>query len=219
MARMSKLKAKYRENRLQQQVLRSQMTPHFIFNALASIQQMIHKKETKEAAFYLGKFASIARLVLEYSREESIPLDKELEVLQSYIELEKLCSGNHFEYKINIANDMETEFIQIPPMAIQPFVENAIKHGLQEKIENGLLQLSFEDLDDILKVVIEDNGVGIELAQQQARKRQRSMAMEIFEMRRKLMQKRYKKKLSIRFIDLSSEGKTGTRVIIHLPVL
>ena len=218
MARMSKLKAEYRENQLHQQLLRSQMNPHFIFNALASIQQMIQNQQTKEASFYLGKFASIARLVLEYSKEESIPLEKELEVLRSYIELEKLHSGSHFDYKINYADDLETEFIQIPPMAIQPFVENAIKHGLKEKEEGGMLLLSFEDQGDVLKVVIEDNGIGIEHFRQHVRMH-RSMAMEIFEMRRKLMQKRYKKKLVIRFVDLSREGKTGTRVIIHLPVL
>jgi len=218
-ARMSKLKAEYRENQLQQQVLRSQMNPHFIFNALASIQQMIQNQETKAAAFYLGKFASIARLILEYSREESIPLEKELEVLQSYIELEKLRSGNHFEYIINFAHELETEFIRIPPAAIQPFVENAIKHGLKEKQEGGLLQLSFEDQGEVLEVVIEDNGIGIEQAQNKTGKQHKSMAMAIFEERRRLMQKRYKKKLSVRFLDLNREGKTGTRVIIHLPVL
>ncbi len=219
MARMNKLKAEFRENKLQQQLLRSQMNPHFIFNALASIQEMIHDQKTKEAAFYLGKFASITRLVLEYSREESIPLEKELEILQSYIELEKLHSGNHFEYKISLDDDLETEFIRIPPMAIQPFVENAIKHGLRQKEETGFLHLTIEDRGDVLKVIIEDNGVGIEQARQQVRKRHRSLAMEIFEMRRTLMQKRYKKKLIIRFVDLKREGKTGTRVIIHLPIL
>lgn len=217
-ARMTRLKNEFRENKLQQQLLRSQMNPHFIFNALASIQQMIQNRKMKDAGFYLGRFASITRLVLEYSKEESIPLEKELEILQSYIELEKLRSGNHFEYKINFDKDLETEFIRIPPMAIQPFVENAIKHGLNEKEEGGLLKLSLEDMGDVLKVIIEDNGVGIEHARQ-SRKQHRSMAMEIFERRRQLMQRRYKKKLVIRFIDLSHEGKTGTRVIIHLPIL
>jgi len=219
MARMNKLKSEFRENQLQQQLLRSQMNPHFIFNALASIQQMIQQHKTKDASFYLGKFASITRLVLEYSKEESIPLEKELEALQSYIELEKLRSGNHFDYKINFAPDLETEFIRIPPMAIQIFVENAIKHGLREKKDGGILQLTFEDQGDVIEVVIEDNGIGINSAVKQVRKQHRSMAMEIFEMRRVLMQKRYKKKLYIRFVDLSNEGKTGTRVIIHLPVL
>ncbi len=218
-ARMVRLKTQLRENNLQQQLLRSQMNPHFIFNALSSIRNMIRTQKTKEADFYLGEFASITRLVLEYSREESIPLEKELKVLQSYIELEKLRLENHFEYKINLADDLDTEFIRIPPMAIQPFVENAIKHGLKEKEEKGLLQLTIEDMGDVLKVVIEDNGIGIEHSQQKVHKQHRSLAMEIFEMRRMLMQKRYKKKLYIRFIDLKREGKSGTRVIMHLPIL
>ena len=217
-ARMNKLKAEFRENKLQQQLLLSQMNPHFIFNALASIQEMIRNNKTKEASFYLGKFASIARLVLEYSREDSIPLESEVEMLHSYIELERLRSGNRFSYQINIPDDLETEFIRIPSMLIQPFVENAIKHGLREKKEKGTLHLSFEDLGDVLKVVIEDNGVGIEHAPA-TKKRHRSMAMEIFEMRRQLLQKRFKKKLIVRFVDLSREGKTGTRVVIHLPIL
>ena len=218
LVRLNSLKAKYRENKLQQQQLRWQMNPHFIFNALASIQQMIQNGKTKDAAFYLGEFASITRLVLEYSREENIPLEKEMNMLQSYIELERLRSGNHFDYKFNFDPDLETAFIRIPPMAIQPFVENAIKHGLSEKEEKGLLQLSFEDQGNVLKVVIEDNGIGIENAWRK-RKQHRSMAMEIFEARRRLMQKRYKKKLAIRFLDLRNEGKTGTRVVIYLPIL
>ena len=219
LARMNKLKAEFRENKLRQQLLRSQMNPHFIFNALASIQQMIQNRKTKIASFYLDKFASITRLVLEYSKEESIPLEKELEILQSYIELEKLRSGDHFEFKINFAKDLETEFIRIPPMAIQPFVENAIKHGLRKREEAGILQLSFKDKGDVLEVIIEDNGIGINNLVKHDSKQHRSMAMEIFEMRRTLMQKRYKRKLTIRFTDLSSEGKTGTRVRINLPIL
>jgi len=104
-------------------------------------------------------------------------------------------------------------------MSIQPFVENAIKHGLKDKETGGLLQLFFEDLGDVLKVTIEDNGPGIYQMRQQLREQHKSMALDIFDKRRNLLQKRYKRKLSIRFIDLRAEGKSGTRVIIHLPVL
>ncbi len=219
MARLNRMRAEYRENLLKQQLLRSQMNPHFIFNALASIQQMIQEGKTQKASFYLQRFASIARLVLEYSREESIPLDKEIEVLTSYIELEKLRYGDRFRYTLHLPEDLETEFIRIPPMSIQPFVENAIKHGLKDKETGGLLQLFFEDLGDVLKVTIEDNGPGIYQMRQQLREQHKSMALDIFDKRRNLLQKRYKRKLSIRFIDLRAEGKSGTRVIIHLPVL
>ncbi len=217
--RLNKLKAEYRVAMLEQQLLRSQMNPHFIFNAMASIQEMINSGKTKDASFYLTKFSSITRTVLEYSKEESIPLYKELEMLESYIELEKLRSGGHFDYQTDFGEDLDTEFINIPPMAIQPFVENAIKHGLMQKEEKGMLLLSFNDLGDILEVTVEDNGLGINFAKQQNRKNHRSMAMEIFEMRRQLMQKRYKKKFEIRFTDLSEEGETGTRVTIHLPII
>lgn len=218
MARMNKLKSEYRENQIQQQLLRSQMNPHFIFNALSSIRQMIQDNKTKEASFYLSRFASIARWVLEYSREESIPLDKEIEILRSYIELEKLRYDS-FDYHFILPDDLEAEFIRIPPMAIQPFVENAIKHGLKDKETGGLLKLIFKDEGDVLEVMIEDNGAGIEQIEHTPRYEHKSMALDIFDKRRNLLQKRYKRKLSIRFINLRSEGKSGTRIIIHLPVL
>ena len=216
--RINKLKARYREDKLKQQLLRTQMSPHFIFNALNSIQQLILQHKNKEAGFYLSKFSSISRIILEYSAKESIPLDKELEVLESYIEIERLRSGNEFEYKIEPDENMETEFMEIPPMIIQPFVENAIKHGLKGLNDRkGFLLLKIIDKGEIIRVVIEDNGVGINSTKPDTG--HKSMAMNIFEMRRQLLQKQLKRKLSIRFVDLSVENKTGTRVIIELPVL
>ncbi len=217
--RMNKLKSEFREARLKQSLLRSQMNPHFIFNSLSSIQQLILTNKNKEASFYLTRFSSIARIVLEYSTRESITLDKEIEFLTDYIEIEKMRSGKGFEFQVIYSDNLETEFIEIPPMAIQPFVENAIKHGLRSKESGGLLKLIFKDKGDVLEVMVEDNGIGIHHAQQNERKEHKSMAMNIFEMRRQLLQKQFKKKLDIKFYDLSEEGKTGTRVIILLPIL
>ena len=217
--RMNKLKSEFRENQLKESLLRSQMNPHFIFNALNSIQQLILKNDNQAASFYLSRFSSIARIILEYSAKESIPLDKEIEVLRSYIEIERLRSGNGFNYEILIEEKLEPEFIEIPPMAVQPFVENAIKHGLKEKKNNGHLTLSFKEENDIIVVTVEDNGVGIKNSKKDNRRSHKSMAMSIFETRRQLLQKRYKKKLDITFVDLSSENKEGTRVIIRLPIL
>lgn len=218
--RTNKLQAQYRESMLRQQLLRTQMNPHFIFNALTSIQNFMLKNDTKMAAFYLGKFASISRLVLEYSTKNHIPLDKEIELLESYIELEKMQSGNLFTYEIRIEDEVETDFIQIPPMAIQPFVENAIKYGLKESTKKGgHLLLIFKESEDLLEVVIEDNGPGILATQNKNQTEHHSMAMEIFEKRRKLLEKRFKKHLTLTILDLQTEGKSGTRVTIHLPIL
>jgi LytS/YehU family sensor histidine kinase len=186
---------------------------------LNSIQQLISKNKNKEASHYLSKFSSLSRIILEYSAQESIPLEKEIELLSGYIEIEKLRSGNVFDYEIITGEDMEVEFIEIPPMAIQPFVENAIKHGLKQMEKGGFLRLIFEEHGDILKVTIEDNGVGINNSKEREASDHRSMAMNIFETRRKLFQKQYKKKLEVSIVDLSSEGKSGTRVTIELPIL
>ncbi len=217
--RMNKLKAEFREATLYQQLLRAQMNPHFIFNALTSIQHFMLKNETKKAAFYLGKFASISRLILEYSINESIPLSKEIEILQSYIELERMQKGYPFSYSFSIDESLETDFINIPPMALQPFVENAILHGLKEKGNEGHLLLKFSEKENILEVVIEDNGTGIQTTQRSRKPHHRSMAMNIFEKRRKLWEKRIKKPLPLSILDLSKEGGSGTRIIIHLPIL
>ncbi len=217
--RMNKLKADYREAVLYQQLFRAQMNPHFIFNALASIQNFMLQNETRKAAFYLGKFAAISRLVLEYSARESIPLSKEIEILHSYIELERMRKGYLFTYEIIIDESLETDFIEIPPMALQPFVENAIKHGLEDKGADGYLKVVFNVLDDVLEITIEDNGPGIQSTKKRKKENHRSMAMEIFEKRRGLWEKRHKKTLLLSTVDLSSEGKTGTRIIIHLPIL
>ena len=218
-SRINKLKASYREDKLKQQMLRLQMSPHFIFNALNSIQQLIIENKNKEAHFYLSRFSSISRIILEYSTQESIPLDKEIDLLQSYIEIEKLRAANGFRYKIEYDSNLETEFINIPPMIIQPFVENAIKHGLKNKKGNGLLILKFMDKEEILQVVIEDNGSGIKNNFKKGQKGHKSLAMEIFEKRRKLLQKLLKRNLTIKIVDLSSENGSGTRVIIDLPIL
>ena len=217
--RMNKLKAGYREAILHQQLFRVQMNPHFIFNALASIQNFMLQNETRKAAFYMGKFAAISRLVLEYSTRESIPLSKEVEILQSYIELERMRKGYMFAYDIIIDESLETDFIEIPPMALQPFVENAIKHGLKDSGKDGYLKLNIRILDDIVEVTIEDNGIGIQTTQKSKKENHKSMAMDIFEKRRRLWEKQLKKTLLLTTIDLSSEGKTGTLIIIHLPIL
>ncbi len=217
--RTNKLQAEYREATLYQQLLRAQMNPHFIFNALTSIQHFMLQNETKKASYYLGKFASISRLILEYSAQESIPLNKETEILQSYIELERMRKGYQFSYEIVIDESLEPDFIEIPPMALQPFVENAILHGLDEKGEDGHLLLNFSEKENVLEVMIEDNGIGIQTSQKVRKREHRSMAMGIFEQRRKLWEKRYKKTLLLTTIDLNSEGKTGTRIIIQLPIL
>lgn len=156
-------------------LLRTQMNPHFIFNAVNSIQAFIFKKQELEANKYLTKFARLMRKVLEYSKYESIPLRQDIELLQLYVELEALRAGFSFDAEFNVSNDIDTDVVKIHPMIIQPFVENAILHGILNLTgRRGKLQISFsKDALNRLVCVIDDNGVGLRKAKEIGKVRHR----------------------------------------------
>ncbi len=212
---------KQRQEMLKQQLLRSQMNPHFLFNALGSIQNFMLKNETKRAAGYLNNFASLTRNILEHSAQEFVSVSDEIETLRSYMELEKMRLEDNFEFKIKYDKKLETDFINIPPMLIQPFVENAIKHGLNNIDYKGLLELRFEDKGTVLHIEIMDNGIGIKNGNLNKSKKHRSMSMNIFEQRRIVLAKRTKQAISLDVIDRHSlkTEQTGTLVKIGIPIL
>jgi sensor histidine kinase YesM len=122
------------------------MDPHFIFNALGNIQGMILRKDTDLAVLYLGKFAQLSRRVLEQSRMETITLEEEIQTLENYIELQQLRLNQSFDYQIHCDQSIDRQ-ISVPPLLIQPFVENAVEHGLKPLplSQKGLLTISFEE--------------------------------------------------------------------------
>lgn len=140
--------------------LRAQMNPHFMFNALNSIKGLVIGKRDKEAALYISKFSKLIRSVLENSREQLITLDNEINTLGIYIELEKLRFRDGFKYAMNVSDDLETENICIPPMVIQPFVENAIWHGFKNNERENSFYVSMRKIDGQLSIQVSDNGVG-----------------------------------------------------------
>ena len=146
--------------------LRSQMNPHFIFNSLNSIQHFITTHEKDEALHYLSKFSKLIRKILENSRQNTVSISNELELLQLYIQLEQLRFSNKFDYHIKVDEKIDVENIEIPPLLIQPYIENAIQHGLINKNSKGDLWLSLERYNGSLICKIEDNGIGREKAQQ-----------------------------------------------------
>ncbi|MBN1970523.1 MAG: histidine kinase [Candidatus Delongbacteria bacterium] len=210
-----------RQEMLKQQLLRSQMNPHFLFNALGSIQNFMLKNETKRAAGYLNNFASLTRNILEHSAQEFVSVSDEIETLRSYLELEKMRLNDHFEFEIAYDKNMETDFISIPPMLIQPFVENAIKHGLKDINYKGFLELKFEDKGSVLHIEIIDNGVGIKNAALNKAKKHRSMSMNIFEQRRIVLAKRTKHAIGLEVIarENLNANETGTLVKIEIPIV
>jgi len=211
-------KAAFKHGELQQKLLRSQMNPHFIFNVMGSIQSYLYKNEAAKAADYLSRFAALSRSVLEFSSKAYISLKEEIVMLQNYIELERARMEHPFELEYIIDGDMETDFIEIPPMLLQPFVENAIKHGLQDLGYPGKLILRFDEKKDYIAVEIVDNGKGLITNKQGQHK---SKALEIFMQRKKGIEHRCKKELTFEFENLNELDTTkhGVRVFLQLPIL
>ena len=139
-----RLISKRRAVELQQKLLRSQMNPHFIFNALSSIQGSVLEKNTDEAADYISNFATLIRLILDSSTVNSIPLRNETKILSYYLQLQQLRYNNAFDFSINVSDELNTDFVMIPPMLAQPFIENAIEHGIINKCSKGFIDIRFE---------------------------------------------------------------------------
>ncbi len=204
---------------LKQQLLRLQMNPHFLFNALGSIQNYMYRNETKKAAGYLNNFASLTRAILEHTTQEYISLEDEVKSLRNYIILEQMRTNHSFDYQITYSDDSDIEFIEIPPMLIQPFVENAIKHGLRNLSYPGLLHISFKEENDTLIVYVTDNGHGIQ-QNSTTRNGHRSMSMQIFNKRQKILSRQLKKNIyfSIENLQYHNPTEKGTRVKIQIPI-
>ena len=211
--------AELKQNNLRLQVLRTQMNPHFIFNALGSIQNFMMKNDARKASRYLSQFASLTRATLNNSTAESITLADEISMIENYIALEKMRKQNKFDYTINYDENLDLDFIRIPPMLNQPFIENAIKHGFKNIDEGGLLNITIKDKIDWVEFIIEDNGEGFH--EDTKEKGYKSMAMTIFESRRKLIKQKYKKDFKFEILNLKDKypNQTGVRVIINIPIL
>lgn len=208
---------------LEQKALRLQMNPHFIFNSLNSIQSYIVSNDTENAINYLAKFSQLMRLILSTSREAYIPLSQEIALLKHYLDLENMRFNNRFIYEIRVESGMDTEYIGIPPMIIQPYIENAIIHGFmnKKKGECRLLIQMWEEEDYIL-CVIEDNGIGREKAMEIKQKSglmQKSQGIIITKERLDILNKQLKNKISVEITDLKDEtgNATGTRVRLVIP--
>jgi ligand-binding sensor domain-containing protein len=147
---------------LEQQALKAQMNPHFIFNCLTAIQHFVNKEDVYSANMYLSNFAKLIRKTLDLSGEQYITLDKEVAYLENYIQLEKMRFQEQFNYKICVDEEIDVFSVQIPPMLLQPIIENAIRHGLRYKENNeGMLNINFSNENNNVVCRIDDNGIGI----------------------------------------------------------
>lgn len=220
--RINRIRFKHKTERqlleLEKQTLRLQMNPHFIFNTLNSIQNFILKNDTFQSIGYLSKFSKLMRMMLNFSREQYISLHDEIALIESYLELERLRLEKSFSYLIRLEDNIEDEFIGIPPMIIQPFIENAIIHGLLPlQSRNGLLEIFFSVEEDFLLVKIKDNGVGRDL-NKKSNPDHKPSGILITRKRLELINKTPEDQTSYNVIDLKDNFGTGAGTIVELKI-
>ena len=209
---------------LEQKALRLQMNPHFIFNALNSIQSQIGTDNEQAARYYLAKFSRLMRQILDNSRQVSISLEEEVNTLENYLLIEKFCNGDRFDYKITVDENLETDYIKLPPMLLQPFIENAIKHGLKYiDGKRGMIEVSFREKDNLLECSVSDNGIGRvkaeELNKNSKETYHKSTALLVTQERLDLLQED-KTVRSLEIIDLydGAGNALGTKVVVRVPL-
>lgn len=205
----------------EQKALHLQMNPHFVFNCLGSISSFIVNNGTESAIKYLAKFSKLMRLTLEYSKESLIPIDKEIESLQNYLELEQLRFNNKFDFTLTKSNDIEDD-MAVPPLLLQPFVENAIIHGVIPKKEMGIIAIRFTIEKESLLCTVEDDGIGFQ--QSKAAKENsvvihKSMALDITKKRLEMIATSTNQKANFTIEEVkNNNGIIGTKVVLHLPI-
>ena len=205
----------------EQKALHLQMNPHFVFNCLGSISSFIVQNGTDSAIKYLSKFSKLMRLTLEYSKGALIPVDKEIESLQNYLELEQLRFNDIFEFSIRSGATIEDD-MALPPLLIQPFVENAILHGVVPKENNGKIAIDFNIIDNQLVCTIADDGIGFSKSRaikEHSVKAHQSMALEITKKRLEIIEATTSKKANVSINEIIKNGEvSGTKVTLTLPI-
>ena len=205
---------------LEQTALRLQMNPHFIFNSLNSIQSFVIANDTDKAIHYLAKFSQLMRFILSHSQQSFVPVSDEIKSMSIYLDIEQLRFDNKFNYEFDIDSNIDTEFIEIPPTIIQPYIENAIIHGILNKVENGFIKISLKLLDEkYLLCTVEDDGIGREKAieiKAHSDLKHKSRGMLITQKRLELLNERDKDMVNVTITDLKDINNVanGTKVEI-----
>ncbi|MEO7049460.1 MAG: histidine kinase, partial [Ferruginibacter sp.] len=203
--------------------LRSQMNPHFIFNALNSIKKFVIANEAANAEKYLGKFSKLIRTILDNSQGGMVTIEKEIQLLTLYLDLEQLRFGPKLRYTIKADENMDGKEVQIPSMIVQPFVENSMLHGIMHLEHNGKIAIQFLLHGDWLEITIEDNGVGRKKAasfKSDHAEPHHSVGISITEKRLQALKKDDSTPAGVEIIDLENEAGEGcgTKVIISIPI-
>lgn len=206
-----------KNNELKQRLLLTQMNPHFIFNSVDNIQSLIYNRQDKEAISYLTKFSKLTRQILENSRENYISLSEELSMLNNYLTIQRLLYNDKFTYTIDADEHIDADAVCLPPMLTQPFIENAVKHGLKNKAEGGVIRVRFYMEGAALFFEVTDNGAGLEPKEGAAS--QRSLSTQIAKER--LSSISAGKKITIHTLNIAGEGNAagGVRTFFEIPFI
>ncbi|WGD35415.1 histidine kinase [Olleya sp. YS] len=211
---------KLANNLLALKSLRSQMNPHFIFNALNSVNSFIATNDERTANKYLSDFSKLMRAVLENSEEDFIPLEKEIELIELYTKLEHFRFKDKFDYTIKVDNTIDVEAYKIPPMLLQPYIENAVWHGLRYKEEKGVLAISISKkrIGEI-EITIADNGIGRKKSKSlktENQQKHNSKGLGNIKKRVSILNEMYKDKVDVFIDDNGNQGDVGTKVVVTL---
>lgn len=209
---------------LNQKLLRLQMNPHFIFNSLFAIQNYIYSNQTHLAGNYLSDFAYLIRLILDNSRNESISLKKELETIELFLKLQKLRFEDKFDYSIEIDPQLKKDDYFIPPMLAQPFIENAIEHGLKKFDKKGSLNIKYKLIGNAIRFTVIDNGIGLTASRKQKNKleeeKHESLAISICRKRLDILCKKNGSKVIFKISEIKNKDGSiaGTKVAFNIPL-
>jgi tetratricopeptide (TPR) repeat protein len=200
----------------EQKLLRSQMTPHFIFNSLSVLQGMILNKEEKKSVDFLSKFSKLLRIIIENSRDKTVLLSQELEAIENYLSLQNL-ENESYQYTILVDDAIDQFTIEIPPMLIQPFVENTIEHAFENQIDKKKIDVHLSYIDKKIVCTITDNGIGIDSSKENRNKNKKSLATTITSERLKILSKDFKMEGTVTLEDRQKYNEQGTKVTLVIP--
>jgi len=204
------------KKQMKQKLLVTQMNPHFIFNSIENIRSLIYANQNNDAVNYLGKFSKLTRQILENSNENYISLAEEIEMTENYLSIQQLLYNNKFNFNINVEDSIETDSIFLPPMLTQPFIENAIKHGLSDTTQNGLVDIRFYLKENRLFFEVSDNGKGFD---DHKNANHKSLAMTITKERLVTYTKNQDFVVETANIIGENENIIGAKVLFEIPYI
>ena len=214
--KLRNIRSKNQNSIIEQKLLRSQMTPHFIFNSLSILQGIILNKEEEKSINYLSKFSKLLRITLENSRDIVVLLSQELIAIESYLALQNL-ENESYKYSILVDNSIAVELFKVPPMLIQPFIENAIEHAFEKQKENKEIEVHLKYSNKRLICTIRDNGIGINAQKDDKKSHKKSLATTITSERLVVLSKEFKMEGSVTIEDRQKYNEEGTIVTLVIP--